>query len=199
MNKRVILAASLLSLCLSGCQGSVKYPEKAKDGAAWDKEWTILGTVLGVDEKSDEFTLLENPLILTGDDTLYATWTHGEATSIKNADGKDTDLYPAEIYLLLFGCEAPSYAEKNLDEWIAREYDIYDVTAENEVTINDQTYTLLSYNVTSKDNPNSYGISAFTIYDSYAISAELTCTDSYEGDAQSAMEDFLLRCHYAAD
>ena len=40
----LLLLAAVLSL--SGCS---VYPERAADGTQWDEEWTMLGSVLGVE------------------------------------------------------------------------------------------------------------------------------------------------------
>lgn len=63
---------------------------------------------------------------------------------------------------------------------------------------NGQEYTLLLYECGSDTNPYSRGVSAFTTYENYAISAELTCREAFTGDVLSILTDFLEGCHYNA-
>lgn len=107
----------LLILTLTAC---AKYPDIAADGTAWDKDWEMLGTVLGVETPKNNFTLLENDSVLTGDDTYFATWVTGEPTAWVNEDGKGTDLYPAQIYLLLYGFGDEAAAEEAMAFYLAR-------------------------------------------------------------------------------
>lgn len=190
------MAVLLLLLTLTGCGG--QYPEQAADGAAWDRSWTILGTVLGVEEPQNGLTLLENPVVLTGDDTHYATWTLGEPNSYVNEDGHDTDLYPVQLYLLAYGCADEENAQKVVDEWMEREQGTYEVMETVQETCNGQTYTLLMYNTKSEKNPYSRGVAAFTVCGKYAVSAEVSCTDTCDEDERSLLIQFLNGCHYNA-
>lgn len=186
----------LCTSCMIGC--GEKYPEKASDGSTWDKEWTILGTTLGIEATDNGFSILENPVVLTGDDLHYATWSTGEPQKYTNAEGKETDLYDAEIYALVSGVSDKDVAEKTVAEWIAAENETYNVLSTEEITCNGQSYTLLTYTVESEDNPNDRGATAFTVYGNYCVTVELTCLDSYTGDATSILTDFLNHCHYNA-
>lgn len=182
--------------CMTGC--GEKYPDKASDGSAWNKDWTILGTTLGIEDMDNGFSLLENPVVLTGDDLHYATWVTGEPQKYTNSEGKETDLYDSEIYVLVSGVSGKDVAEKTISEWIAAENETYNVLDTSEVTCNGQTYTLLTYLTESEDNPNDRGMTAFTIYGNYCITAEITCLDSFTGDEKSILTDFLEHCHYNA-
>lgn len=198
MKRRIALLLGLACVfSMTGCSGS--YPAKAADGMEWDQDWTILGTVLGVEIPGNGLTLSENPVVLTGDDTYYATWTVGEATTYVNKDGKDADLYDAELYLLLYGCQDSAAAEDLVSDWIERERTVYTVTDTITVTCNAQEYTFLLYQVMSDSNPYSRGVVAFGVYNDYAVSAELTCVDSFDGDERQILEEFLNGCHYSSD
>ena len=159
------LAALLLACSLTGC-GEIS-PDKAADGADWDKDWTILGSTLGIEESNPKLTLQENPVVLTGKDTYYATWSMGEAVPYVNEDGDDTDLYDAQLYVLLVNNEelksaakeAADQEEQKIDpkdtikEWVDHEKDIYEITKEDDEIINGQSYHLLSYRTLSETNP----------------------------------------------
>ena len=189
------LAVICGSLLLGGC--GENYPDKAADGTAWDTEWTMLGSVLGVEEPDNGLTLSENPVVLTGSDTYYATWTLGEPTAYTNAEGDDTDLYEAELYVLVLGHDEEEECSATLDEWLALEEETYQIDSTEEVTCNGCTYTLLSYTVTSDSNPYSRGITAFGQYKTYAVTAEFTCTAGFSGDEREMLVNFLKQCHYA--
>lgn len=191
-----IIAGIALALVLTGCGG---YPERADDGTPWDRNWEMLGRVLGVEEPGNGFALLENDVVLGADDTWYAAWTSGEPEPYVNADGKDTDLYPAQLYLLLYGCGNEELAAQAAADWMGRERETYHVLETRTETYNGQEYTLLVYEVASETNPYQRGVSAFAVYRNYVAVAELTCVESFAGDAQNLMADFLNGCHYSAD
>lgn len=194
MKKSLCLFLLLCLLCLGGC---TQYPDRAADGAEWDKNWTMLGSVLGVEEPGDGLTLQNNNSVLTGDDLYYAAWVVGEPTVYTNEDGKDVDVYDAQLYLLLAGCSDEEYAKQNMADWMAREEETYTLTETRTETRNGQEYTLLLYECGSETNPYSRGISAFTTYGNYALSAELACRESYTGAEAEVLLRFLDGCHFS--
>lgn len=192
----LIILAILLLLSMTGC---TRYPTMAEDGTTWDESWEMMGAVLGVEDPGNGFTLLENDTVLAGDDTYYAAWTNGDPVPYVNAEGKDTELYPAQIYLLLYGCGDGEYARAAMEDFIAREEGTYTVTDRRTDTVNGQEYSVLVYDCDSETNPYERGVSAFGIYRNYVVVAELTCTADYSGDEQAILSDFLSGCHYSAE
>ena len=190
------LTALLLTglLGLSGCSA---YPVQAADGAPWDPDWTVLGSVLGAEEPGSGSSLLENYSVLTGEDIYYATWVAGEPSAYTNEDGEDVDVYDAQLYLLAVGCADESYALQNQEDWIARQQETYTVTETWSETRNGQEYTLLAYECGSETNPYQRGVSAFTVYGNYAISAELACRAEFTGQEREILLRFLDGCHYS--
>ena len=178
--------------------GFSRYPSWADDGAAWDRSWEMLGTVLGVEAPGDGFTLLNNDTALAGNDTYYASWVAGEATDYTNAEGKHVDLYPAQIYLLLYGCADRDAAGEAYADWMAREEETYAVRERRSETFNGQAYELLLYDCGSETNPYSRGVSAFSKFGNYVVIAELTCTADYEGDEYRILSNFLSGAHYGS-
>ena len=83
------------------------------DGTPWDPDWTMLGSVLGVEEPENDFTLQENYSVLTGEDIYYAAWVTGEPDAYTNEDGEDVEVYGAQIYLLAEGCADGAHARQN--------------------------------------------------------------------------------------
>lgn len=196
--KRWKYAAALLMtglLMLSGCG---QYPEQAADGTPWDPNWTMLGSVLGAEEPENGFSLLDNYSVLTGEDIYYAAWAAGEPTDYTNEDGEDVQVYDAQIYLLAAGYADEAQAQQNQEEWIARQQETYTVTDSWSETRNGQEYTLLAYECGSETNPYHRGVSAFTVYGTYAVSAELACRESFTGQEREILLQFLDGCHYSS-
>ena len=199
--RRILKSAGLLalSLLLAGCSS---YPEKAADGSDWNKEWTILGRVAGVEtDPGHGLVLSENPVVLTGSDNFYATWAAGEARPFTNEEGKETDLYDAQVYMLVYGNDAKKgeAPEATMEEWMDRERQSYDVWGERTLEIGGQTYQILDYQVVTESNPYSRGTSAFTVYGDYTITVEAAGTEEYEEDTAQVLADFLSACHYNAE
>ena len=196
--KRWKYAAAMLMtglLMLSGCG---QYPEQAADGTPWDPNWTMLGSVLGAEEPGNGFSLLDNYSVLTGEDIYYAAWAAGETTDYTNEDGEDVQVYDAQIYLLAAGYADEAQAQQNQEEWIARQQETYTVTDSWSETRNGQEYTLLAYECGSETNPYHRGVSAFTVYGTYAVSAELACRESFTGQERDILLQFLDGCHYSS-
>ena len=135
--------------------------------------------------------------MLTGEDIYYATWVAGESSAYTNEDGEDVDVYDAQLYLLAVGCADESYALQNQEDWIARQQETYTVTETWSETRNGQEYTLLAYECGSETNPYQRGVSAFTVYGNYAISAELACRAEFTGQEREILLQFLDGCHYS--
>lgn len=189
-------ATLLLMTGLLGLNGCSRYPEQANDGTLWDPNWTMLGSVLGVEEPGNGFSLLNNYSVLTGEDIYYAAWV-AKPTGYTNEDGEDVEVYDAQLYLLAVGCADETYARKNQEEWITRQQETYTVTETWNETCNGQEYTLLAYECGSETNPYSRGVSAFAICGTYAVSAELACRQDFTGQEREILLQFLNGCHYS--
>ena len=175
-----------------------RYPEKAADGAAWDKSWEMMGTAVGIEPPGGGLTLLANNSILAGEDTYYATWTAGEAAKYTNADGDEVDLYPAQLYVLLYGCADEAAASDACAGFLAREKETYTVEDERTETHSAQDYTVLDYTGGSAGNPYGRGSAAFAVRGNYVLVAELLAQDSFDGDVPQLLADFLDGVHYDA-
>ncbi len=193
--KRFTFCLLALCLALAGC--SKPAPAKAADGADWDESWITLGNVLGVEEPGNGLTLRDNNDALSVSDMYLASWTIGEGAPYTNEDGDEVVLYPARLDVLVYGRRDETAAREALEDWTARQGETYNVASTGEQEHNGQDYAVSAYTCKSDTNPYSRGVSAFGIYESYAISAELNCTDSFAGDEAAILGDFLDRCHYA--
>ena len=175
-----------------------QYPDQAADGAAWDKSWEMMAKAVGIAPPGHGLTLLANNSVLTGEDTYYAAWTVGDPVQYTNADGDEVDLYPAQLYLLLYGCADETAAEEACADFLAREKETYTVQDERTETHNAQDYTVLDYTGGSADNPYDRGSSAFAVRGNYVLVAELLAQDSFDGDLPQMLADFLDGVHYDA-
>lgn len=198
MKKALKRALPALALCLLLTSCAI-YPDTAEDGAAWDRSWEMMGQVMGIEPPGDGLALLENDSVLTGQDTYYATWAVGEPETFENEDGRETDLYDAQLYLIVYGCKDTASSQAAVEEWLATEEETYDVSERRQETCNGQEYTFLVYTVISETNPFDRGASAFAVFDTYAISAEVTCVEGFDGDPEQMLKNFLEGCHYSSD
>lgn len=194
--KRFICCMAVLCLLLTGCAQSA--PEQAADGAVWNEDWTTIGGVLGVEEPGNDLVLQDNKDALSVTDMYLASWTIGEGSPYTNEDGDEVTLYPARLDVLVYGRKDADAAQQVLDEWTARQAETYDVAGSEDQTCSGQDYTVSTYTCKSETNPYSRGVSAFGVYQDYAISAELNCLDSFTEDETEILTDFLNACHYAA-
>lgn len=176
-----------------------QYPSAAADGAAWDKNWEMMAKVVGIEAPGGGLTLLTNNSVLAGEDTYYASWTVGEPAPYTNADGDEVDLYPAQLYVLLYGCADQAAAESACAGFLAREQQTYTVHSQRTEEHNVQRYTVLDYTGGSAGNPYGRGSSAFAVRGNYVLVAELLAQDSFDGDVSRMLSAFLDGVHYSAD
>ena len=176
-----------------------QYPSAAADGAAWDKNWEMMAKAVGIEAPGGGLTLLTNNSALAGEDTYYATWTAGEPAPYTNADGVEVDLYPAQLYVLLYGCADQAAAESACADFLAREQETYTVQDQRTEEHNAQRYTVLDYTGGSAGNPYGRGSSAFAVRGNYVLVAELLAQDSFDGDVSRMLSAFLDGVHYSAD
>lgn len=194
MKKRflVIMLCGTL-LCLAGCAG--RAPSRAVDGTPWSADWITLGHTLGVEKPGHGLTLQDDK---AAKKMYYAAWSIGEAQPYTNADGNETELYDAQLVFLLVDSDTAESAQASVNEWLDMAKNSYDVTDIAQRTYNGQEYSVLTYAFASDASPFACGISAFTVYDTLAISAEFSCRDTFEEDAGEILADVLEHCHYVA-
>jgi len=190
-----LLLTGALCFGLTGC-GTVLPPEKAADGLDWDEDWITVGSMVGVDTPQG-MEPQENNEALASNGMYYATWSLGEGEPYTNEDGEEVQLYGAQVYLLLGGYKSSEEAENTLAQWEEMAKLQYDVDGTMAQSHNGQDFTVITYTFNSETNPYARGVSAFGTYRNYAISAELTCQEDFDGDAVQLLARFLDNCHYA--
>lgn len=199
MKKRVLSTILLCAvlICLAGC--GPKEPAMAADGTPWNKDWTLVGLTLGVEEPGHGLTIRDNNDILAAVQMFYATWSIGEAESYTNKDGDETDLYDAHLYLLLEGCGTADDAQLSVEDWMDMALERYTILDTRQETYNGQDFTVIAYTLESETNPYARGVSAFGAYGEWAINVELTCREGFQEDLNTILADFLSGCHYNAE
>lgn len=180
-------------LCLAGC--AERIPSAAVDGTPWSADWITLGNVLGVEKPGHGLTLQDDK---AAKKMYYAAWSIGEGQPYTNASGNETELYDAQLVLLLAASDTAESAQASVDEWLDMAGNSYVITDTAQQTYNGQTFTVLTYTFASDTSPFARGVSAFTVYGTFAISAELSCLDTFEEDVGAVLADVLTHCHYAA-
>ena len=190
-----LLLCMILMFSLTACSG--KYPEQTSEGIAWDKEWEILGTIMGIEPLDYGLELLENPVVLTTDDTFYATYVSGEPEKYINDDQKEVDLYPLQLYILAYGCADEALANEAKLDWMDQERTTFRNVEEETIKIKNIDYTILHYDCKSETNPYARGISAYATYENYTMVIELMSVNEFEDDESAMIQNVLHHIHYA--
>lgn len=163
-----------------------------------DASIITIGGSLTVDNTDGGMTLLSNLDALAADGLYYAAWGMGSKESYENEDGKNVDLYDAQIYVLLGECQDSDAAQNYIDTWLAAGKSNYEVLSEEKATYHGQSYSKLIYRLKNKDNPFAHGISVFTVSGNNAVCMELVCREKLEEDPETLLSGFLNCCTYTA-
>lgn len=201
--KRIIKSSKMISryitciLCIASLlTGCSLLPDISDSNTVENTEYVTVGNHLTVHNTDTRLTLLNNMDALSADGLYYASWTSGDSEPYENSDGDTVDLYDAQLYLLLGEFKTSDAAQENMDNWLAAGQTNYDVTDEQAITYNEQTYTVITYNSINEENPYSHGISAFGVYNNLAVCVELTCREDYREDLFEVLSVFLKNCTY---
>ena len=168
----------------------------AESNTVVDSEYVTIGDSLTVHNTDSRLTLLDYMDALSADGLYYASWTAGSSEPYENSDGDTVDLYDAQLYLLLGEFKDPETAQQNMNTWLNAGQTNYDVTEEETITCNGQSYTIVTYNFRNAENPYERGVSAFGVNNNLAVCVELTCREGYQEDLQQMLTDFLDNCTY---
>lgn len=199
MKTKFFFAILCTALMLTGCS-SVFSSVEAEPDHSWEETGSItIGKFLTVQNNDSRLSLLNNIDALSADGLYYTAWTIGNAESYENSDGDTVDLYDAQLYLLLGEAKSGEEAKSNMNSWLNTGKTNYDVVSEEEITCGNQSYTLITYNCVSEDNPYARGVSAFGVHDHIAVCIELTCRESFEEELRPILIDFLNSCTFIAD
>lgn len=194
--KKTILCGFLCALliCLTGC--GEKTPTVAEDGTPWSEDWVMVGQNMGVEDPGHGFTLQD---VKGAKKMFFTSWSAGEARPHVDDQGEELDVYEAQLVLLLSVASSAESAQTTVDEWLTMAQDTYVITDTTQKVCNGRTFTILAYDFASDTSAYAHGASAFAVYDTNAISAELACQDTFEGDPVEILTDILEHCHYGVN
>lgn len=199
MKIKIFLWISCFTLMLTGCSSlSLLQEDKEKDTWA-DSGYITVGGSLTINNTDNRLTLLNNMDALSADGLYYASWAIGDSEPYENSDGDVIDLYDAQLYLLLGEFPDSEKARNGMDKWLTAGKTNYEILDEEEITCIGQTYSLITYNFISEDNPYDHGISAFGVCGNHAVCIELTCQKAFDGDLRDILIHFLDSCTYSAE
>lgn len=194
MKKTAFVCTLILCLLLSAC--GTKLPEKTADGAQWGKDWTTIGSALGV-EPMDGWTVRRNEDVLAAEGTFYASWTKGEAISYTNENGDEVTTYDAQIHLVVQEFEIPGDAELTAALWQSLAKERYPNMEESNGEYAGQSFQITVYPFPDGSGPVSKGASATGIRDSRAIRVDVVTLESFSQEPLDVLTDFLEHCRFA--
>lgn len=197
--RKFFIGILCVALMLTGCGSVFSSIEKEVDTSWEDAGFITIGKFLTVQNNDSRLTLQNNLDTLAADGLYYAAWTIGGAEPYENSDGKTVDLYDAQLYLLLGEAHDDAEAQSKMNDWLAVAKTNYDILSEEETACNSQSYTLITYNCVSEENPYARGVSAFGVRNNIAVCIELTCRENFEEELRPILVDFLNSCTFTAD
>lgn len=195
-NMKFILCLICVTLMLTGCSRTSFLLD---DEPIKNKAFLEIGRHLAVNNTNESLILCDYKEALAGDGLYYASWRIGESEPYENSDGDTVDLYDAQLYLLLEEFANNEKAQENMDTWLDKGRSNYEVSTEEEIAYNGQTYLVMTYAFQNENNPYARGMSAFAVHDNLAVCAELTCQEDFTEDLKTILTDFLENCTYNTD
>lgn len=195
-NIKFILCFICMTLILTGCSLTSSFLEEKP---IENKTFLEIGRHFAVNNTNESLILYDYKEALAGDGLYYASWRIGESEPYENSDGDTVDLYDAQLYLLLGEFTGDEKAQENMDTWIDRGRSNYEISAEEEIIYNGQTYLVMTYTFQNENNPYARGVSAFAVHDNLAVCVELTCQEDFAEDLKSILTDFLENCSYSTE
>lgn len=187
MKKRVFALILIFVLLFAGC--SAKAPEKDAAGNAWSKDWTTIGSLLGVEPRAD-WTLSRSEDVLAAAGMYYYVWTKGDAVTYTNAFEEEVTAHQAEIHLILSESSSAQEAQQVAEKWEQLTQERYPDAQYSEDTFSGQTFSLSAYSA-----DNTHGVSAAGLRGSAVIRVDVVTLNDEK--PESILADFLNVCHYA--
>ncbi len=194
MKKTALIYILIFCLTLSAC--GAKVPEKTAQGAAWGRDWTTIGSFLGV-EPMEGWTMQRNEDVLAAEGTFYTSWTKGGAIPYTSDSGDKITTYDAQIHLVAMELDTPEDAEETAAQWqsLAREW--YPDMEKSTGEFAGQSFQITAYSFPQSSGPASNGASATGIRGNWAIQVDVVTLEGFCQEPLDVLADFLEHCHYA--
>ena len=155
-----------------------------------------VGKTLVAPAPPEGFTLLDNKDILAANGLYYASWVNGEPQPYENSESKTVDLYDAQLTLVVQENKTEEKAASAVSGWQELAQQNYDISDTQTLTAGGQEYTVIQFTYQDESNPYAFGVAAFGQKGTSAIEWELSCQESYTGDALAVLTEFLNGCTY---
>lgn len=194
MKKTALVCTLIFCLMLSACANQL--PEKTAEGEAWGKDWTTIGSALGV-EPMDGWTVQRNEDVLAAEGTFYASWTKGEAISDTNENGDKVTAYDAQIHLVLMELETAADAEQTAAQWQALAQERYPNLKKSNGEYDGQSFQIAAFSFPAGSGLASLGASATAVRGNRAIQVDVVTLESFPEEPLDVLADFLAHCRYA--
>lgn len=187
--RRLLALALPLLLLLSSC--SEEGPDL--EALGWEEDWTAVGDLLAA-ETPEGFALEDSNGALDASGIWYNAWSSGEA-SVSEDFGT---YYGAEIFLLVQECKNPEEARSTVKGWAGYERASFTRGETESREYAGQEFQICPLLPSENHDGTPYfdGMEAFAVRGSLAISVELLCLESFQGDREAALAGFLSGLHY---
>ena len=195
--KRKWLCVAALALAAVLCTGCGVKDEDLKSDPLVNADGTApVGKTLVAPAPPEGFTLLDNKDILAANGLYYASWVSGAPQSYENSEGKNVDLYDAQLTLVVQENKTEDKAASAVTGWQELAQQNYDISDTLTLIAAGQEYTVIQFTYQDESNPYAFGIAAFAQRGTSAIEWELSCQEGFSGDALSILTGFLNGCTY---
>ena len=193
-NGLFVLVLALAAVLCTGC--GVKDEDLKSDPLVNADGTAPVGSTLVAPAPQDDFVLLDNKDILSANGLYYASWVSGEPQPYENSEGKTVDLYDAQLTLVVQENKTEDKAASTVSGWKDLAQQNYQISNTQTLTAAGQEYTVIVFEYQSDSNPYASGVAAFAQRGTSAIEWELSCQESYTGDALAVLTEFLNGCTY---
>lgn len=185
MKKRFAMIL-IVCLLLTGCS---KAPTKDIDGTPWSKDWTTVGSLLGVESRND-WTLNRKEDVLAAEGMYYYVWVKGDEITYTNEFDETVTSHEAEIHMLISESPSAEEAQKVSEQWEQLTRERYPEAEESQASFAGQDFSVSTYT-----SDPSRGASASALRDKCVIRVDVITMD---GSApEILLADFLNCIHYA--
>ena len=190
MKKRLLALGLILALLLGGC-AIPEHPDTAADGTPWGKDWTDVGAVLGI-EPQNGWTLQRNEDLLADTGMYFVSWTWGDP--IRTAEGETS--YPAQVFLVLSGCETAADAQALTGDWAALVRENYHTGEQKTLELPLGSFTLTPYQF-KEDGSFDVGLSCLGVVGKRSVNLEISSLADTGLDLEQTITAFLSGFHFA--